>query len=126
SGLTASGTVASIDPQSTVVDNVVQYRTTIAIQTGADQLRIGQTADVTITTETATGVLVVPTSAVITADGRTWVIRVHGEDQERVEVTTGLVGTSGTEIRSGVQAGDRVVLAPDAQATPTATATGSR
>ncbi len=97
-----------------------------AIQTGADQLRIGQTADVTITTETATGVLVVPTSAVITADGRTWVIRVHGEDQERVEVTTGLVGTSGTEIRSGVQAGDRVVLAPDAQATPTATATGSR
>ena len=126
SGLTASGTVAPIDPQSTVVDNVVQYRTTIAIQTGADQLRIGQTADVTITTETATGVLVVPTSAVITADGRTWVIRVHGEDQERVEVTTGLVGTSGTEIRSGVQAGDRVVLAPDAQATPTATATGSR
>ncbi|PKQ21727.1 MAG: hypothetical protein CVT65_17045 [Actinobacteria bacterium HGW-Actinobacteria-5] len=125
-GLTASGTVASIDPRSSVVDNVVQYQTTIAIGSGAEEARIGQTADVTITTRTATGVLVVPTSAVITADGRTWVLRMEAENQTRVEVTTGLVGTSGTEIRSGLRAGDRVVLTAGTQATPSATATGSR
>lgn len=126
SGLTAVGTVASIDPASSVVNNVVQYRTVIALGSVPNQVRVGQTADVTITTATATGVLVVPTSAVITADGRTSVIRVQGSDQQRVEVTTGLVGTAGTEIRDGLKEGDRVVLTATAEATPTATAKKSR
>ncbi|CAL8974488.1 Chromosome partition protein Smc [Propionicimonas sp. T2.31MG-18] len=110
SGAQLVGTVAAIDPASTVDANVVTYRTTISLTGDTTAVRVGQTATVTITTATASGVLKVPSSAVLTENGRTWVVRVDGAEQTKVPVGTGLVTATDTEITDGLEVGDKVVL----------------
>lgn len=110
SGAQLVGTVAAIDPASTVDANVVTYRTTISLTGDTSAVRVGQTATVTITTATASGVLKVPSSAVLTEDGKTWVLRVDGSEQKKVPVGTGLVTATDTEITDGLNLGETVVL----------------
>jgi HlyD family secretion protein len=110
SGQTASGRVSAIDTDSTVTNNVVEYGVTVTITSDVATVRLGQTATVTITTATRRNVLSVPTSAVTTADGRSTVTRRSNNVDTTVVVQTGLVGTIGTEIVSGLAEGDQVVL----------------
>ncbi len=110
SGTTMTGTVISVDVASTVSNNVVQYSTSVSLNSPPDTVRVGQTASLSIVTGSAESTLYVPTSA-IQADGATrYVTRVTTSGQHRVEVTTGIVGTTGTEILSGLSEGDRVLL----------------
>lgn len=74
----------------------------------------GARAEVTITLGTSTDVLTVPTSAVVAgANGAT--VQVVGGDGadgvESVRVETGRMGAARTEITSGLEQGDEVVLA---------------
>jgi HlyD family secretion protein len=110
SGQTARGQVTAIDTESTVTNNVVEYGVTVTLTSDVATVRLGQTATVTITTATRTNVLSVPTSALTTADGRSTVIRRRNNTDTTVAVQTGLVGTTGTEIVSGLAEGDQVVL----------------
>ena len=55
-------------------------------------IRIGQSASLTITTGTATDVLIAPSSAITTVGDRSTVTRRVGETDETVSVETGLVG----------------------------------
>ncbi|MFT4108365.1 HlyD family efflux transporter periplasmic adaptor subunit [Propionicimonas sp.] len=110
SGVTMRGTVASIDPSSTVTNNVVQYATTIALVSPPSTVRVGQTASITITTGTRDDVLSVPTSAIATDGSQPYVIKVAEGRESRVDVTTGMTGTTGTEITSGLAEGDEVLL----------------
>jgi len=107
---TFNGTVVSIDPASTVIDNVVLYKAVISLPVDADSIRTGQTATVTITTRTATGVLSLPSSAIGTTDGAAWVLLVSGASRTQVAVTTGLVTTTRVEVLTGVAEGDVVQL----------------
>lgn len=110
SGDELSGEVVAVDVESTVTNNVVQYRTTISLA-GADDVRIGQTASVSIITDRSEDVLHVPTSAIASdASGGLFVVRVAEGTYTRVPVTTGMVGTTGTEITSGLDEGDEVLL----------------
>jgi hypothetical protein len=71
------------------------------------------TAQVSVTTAQATGVLSVPSSAVTQRGGRFTVTlkpKVVGGVGTRVPVQVGLQGDSLTEIQSGLKAGDEVVL----------------
>jgi len=72
-GFTATGTVSSVDLVGTVSGGVVSYGVKISIGTEDDRIRPGMSLNVTITTMRTDGVLVVPTSAVKTQGGRSYV-----------------------------------------------------
>jgi multidrug efflux pump subunit AcrA (membrane-fusion protein) len=110
SGTEMKGKVVSVDPQSTVTDNVVQYKTRVSLESPPATVRVGQTASISITTATAEDVLYLPTSAIATDGTQSSVMKVVDGRRTKVEVTTGMVGTTGTEITSGVAEGDVVVL----------------
>ena len=118
SGKTLSGKVTSVAAQSTVSNNVVQFDVDVSLPTADSSIRLGQTGNVSITTGSHSNVLYVPTSA-ITTTGTVSVVtrRVAGVDST-VQVETGLVGSTGTEIVRGLSQGDVVVL-------PTGDSTGS-
>lgn len=109
-GVTAQGTVTTVDVQDTVSNNVVEYGVTVTLDQADASLRLGQTASVSITTATKSGVLNVPSAAVRTVgDISTVTVRKDGKDTTTV-VQIGLVGDSATEIISGLSVGDAVVL----------------
>lgn len=110
SGVTATGTVTSIDTDETITNNVVEYGVKVRMDTRSSSVKIGQTASLTIITQRKSNVLVVPTSVLRTVDGRSTVTRRQGQADSPVVVRTGLVGTAGTEITSGLAVGDDVVL----------------
>lgn len=136
SGTTLTGRVTSVATRSTVSNNVVQYDVAVALPTAGPAVKLGQTGDVTITTAQHTDVLFVPTSAITTADGHSTVTRRTGGTDATVEVETGLVGATGTEIVRGLAEGDQLVLPtgetggaftfPGAGSSPSSTPSSSR
>jgi hypothetical protein len=88
------------------------------------ELDNGATATISIVTDAAKSALAVPTSAVTTTGANQSVTVVSGASAKQVDVTLGVVGDRWTEIRSGVTAGQQVVLADLDEGLPgTATAT---
>ena len=101
--------VTAVAPTSTVSSNVVTYDVTIAIEDPPSDVKVGMTANVSVITASRTGVMVLP-SAAITTTGTisTVALLEHGTTVTR-EVVTGLVGSSTTQIVSGLKVGDVVV-----------------
>ena len=126
--VTATATVTAIAPTGTTSNSVVTYSTTITLDSIPEGLRIGQTAEVTITTvSSADDALYVPTAAITTATDGTSTVDVIGDD-DAVTTTTvelGVVGDAGTEITSGLTAGETVVLGEVAATTGDETETGT-
>jgi macrolide-specific efflux system membrane fusion protein len=108
SSATATGTVASIDPTATTSNNVVSYGVVVKLSTRPTGIRIGQSTNVVVTTASASNVLAVPTAAVTTVAGISTVEIVGQTTRTRVGV--GVTGDTFTEITSGLQAGENVVL----------------
>ena len=107
---TATGTVTRKDPQSTVSNDVVLYPVTISLETAPPGVGVGSTANVSITTGTATGVLKAPTQAITTTGNRSTVTVRRGGADTVVPVRIGVSGPAETEILSGVSEGDVLVL----------------
>lgn len=119
SGTLMTGEVISIDIESTVTNNVVQYVTAVSVDSPPEEVRAGQTASLSILTGSREDVLIVPTSA-IAIDGATRsVTKVADGRLSTVEVTTGLVGATGTEILSGLAEGDVILLSSSSDASTT-------
>ncbi len=117
-GATATGKVTSIDPTATTSNNVVSYGVVVDLTTLPKGIRIGESTNVVVTTATKANVLAVPSTAV-TGAGTNGVVTVYANGTtHRQLVGIGLVGDTLTEITSGLQAGDEVVL-------PTVTSTGT-
>jgi macrolide-specific efflux system membrane fusion protein len=110
-GTRATGTVSGIDQTSTTSNNVVQYGVTVSLSDPPSGLRIGATATVQVTTANAQNVLYVPTAAVRTAGGQSTVTVLSAGKQVPKRVQTGVQGDQGTEIKSGLNEGDQVVIA---------------
>jgi HlyD family secretion protein len=110
SDVTVPGTVTASDTESTVTNNVVEYGVTVVLGGKTASIRLGQTASIAITVGRKSDVLSVPTSAITTAGDRSTVTRREGETDRTVEVQTGMVGSTGTEITSGLAEGDTIVL----------------
>lgn len=110
SGVTATGTVSRIDMSPTTSNNVVQYGVTITLGQVSGSVRLGQTATVTVTTSTAENVLYVPAAAVETAGGQSTVTVLRNGKQTVERVQIGVQGSEGTEIKSGLNEGDQVLI----------------
>ncbi len=103
--------VVSIAPQATTAE-VVTYEVHLRIDAGDLALRSGMTANAELVTAQREGVLLVPNRA-ITADrtnGTYTVNRIEGNTVSQIEVSLGLRDNSYTEIRSGLEEGDRVII----------------
>jgi len=110
---TLKGTVSSIAPTAASQggnNGVVSYAVEIALDAPPTALRAGMSADVSIVTATASGVVAIPSRALSGSAG-SYTVRVVAADgtvtTRAVEV--GLVTSSLAEIKSGLQAGERVV-----------------
>lgn len=105
-----TGTVSGVAETSTVTNNVVEYAVTVRIARGHGA-KLGQTAQLVITTGDKQDVLRVSSSA-LTTIGQITTATVRAADGTTAtrQVTTGLEGDTYTEVLSGLQAGDVVVL----------------
>jgi len=101
----------------TTTNGVTTYPVVIGID---DHLRLGNgtTASVAIVTDRARSAVAVPTSAVHVDGGRTTVTVPDGDGTRSVTVRTGAIGPTWTEITSGLEPGQAVVLADLDQALP--------
>ncbi|GAB2999607.1 HlyD family efflux transporter periplasmic adaptor subunit [Amycolatopsis acidiphila] len=126
SGKPITGQVTSIGLlASTTSSGSPSYPVTISLPSGGE-LFPGATASVSIITSTANAAVTVPTSAVHLIGGNASVTTLSGGQTQTKRVTVGVVGASVTEIKSGLSAGDQVVLADLSQPLPTGNTTGAR
>ena len=135
-GLTMTGKVASVDTVGTVSSGVVNYTVTIAFDTTNDSIKPGMSVDAAIITDTAPNVLIVPTSAVKTANGESYVQTLPDAVTDSttgavtsptapvdVTVTTGLSDDTDTAITSGLTEGQTIVIKTTAPSTTAKAAT---
>ncbi|MGI5132766.1 biotin/lipoyl-binding protein [Pseudonocardia sp. CA-107938] len=110
-GLTKPGTVVSVAPTSDTISGVVSYYATIVLNETDPRLKDGQTAQADVITKTVPNALRVPSNA-IRKEATGTVVSIPGPNGQPVPqpVTTGLQGDQFTEITSGLQDGQDVVL----------------
>lgn len=102
-----------IDPAETLRDGVSTYKTRLRFTDQDERIRSGMTANIRITTEKKPGVIVVPRSIIMDRDGAKYVQTIVDDEIVEVQVTTGSsTGLGQTEIISGLNEGDVVVLPP--------------
>jgi HlyD family secretion protein len=122
-----SGRVSAIGAlASTTSGGTASYPVTISLGNPAQQLFAGATASVAITLNTANAAVTVPTSAVHSAGAFSIVTTLVDGKQQLTRVTVGVQGPDLTQIKSGLKAGDQVVLADLSTALPTAGTTTTR
>lgn len=107
SGETVTGTVASV--AGAVSSNTALYQVNIDLPEDL-QVSIGMFATVKFLTDQRQDVVLIPSETILTEDGQQYVYIVTGDAAFRVDVTTGLVGASQTEITSGLQGGEQLVV----------------
>jgi len=99
----------------------VSYPVTIAVGPGARGLPNGAAVSVAIQVRQVNGVLTVPSSAIRSAGTRSVVQVLRTGKSTPLLVTVGAQGALRSEIRSGLAAGDQVILADLSTPLPTAT-----
>lgn len=119
-GVTAKvhGTVQSVGVLSSTSGSSTTFPVTIALSSTSPALFDGSGADVVITTATARGVITVPNSAIHTIGSRQTVTVVDGTKTTTAPVTVGVSDSNRTQIKSGLKAGQQVVLAELSQPLP--------
>jgi len=105
-----TGQVIFIDPAETKIQDVVYYQVKIQFMSGAEEIKPGMTANLTIYTDSRDNVLVVPSRAVKSRDGEKYVeILTAEKNVTQKTVTVGLKGNEGIEILSGLNEGEEVI-----------------
>ena len=105
-----NGEVAFISPVGTALIGVVSYATTITVDNPTKELRDGMTATAEVIIERRDDVLFIPNRALRgTWENPSVLVLVDGQQEER-EVTLGLSNGINTEILSGLEQGEKVVL----------------
>ena len=106
-----NGTVTALDPAETMVQDAVYYKIRVQIDPQGREVKPKMTANVTIKTAEAKGVLIIPLRTVRTQTDGTKTVRilVGGKPQNRT-ITIGLKGDEGkVEVTSGLNEGDQVI-----------------
>jgi hypothetical protein len=111
SGESYPGAVSSIGLLDVSSTSTPAYTVIVALEAGDDELLVGGSARLDIRTAATEDALTVPTSAVH-RDGVTATVDVlSGGEVESVDVDLGAIGSERTEILSGLEEGQAVVLA---------------
>ncbi|MFA5062225.1 MAG: efflux RND transporter periplasmic adaptor subunit [Patescibacteria group bacterium] len=108
-----TGVILSIEPGSTVIQDVVYYRVKIKLDDNGKTFRPGMTANVSINTDSRTGVLYIPLRAVHTdtVTGEKSVKLLDKGQVKETPVQIGLKADNGfVEIKSGLTEGQTVIL----------------
>jgi HlyD family secretion protein len=105
------GMLDYIAPTATTQQNVTTYLARVSLKPTEQPLRAGLSAAVSIITDKRTDVLLVPNGAIQETDSGPQVEIRDGNATQPVNITTGLVGDSFTEVTSGLKEGDVVMLA---------------
>lgn len=136
-GLTIAGEVASISPLGTVSQGVVSYEVKIAFDTQDPRVKPGMTVNAAIITGMKQNALIVPSSAVKSHDGSSYVLVVEeipagaatstsgvqlASAPRQISVTAGISSDTETEITSGLRGGEVVVVRTAASTVPAAQA----
>ncbi|HWQ60748.1 MAG TPA: efflux RND transporter periplasmic adaptor subunit, partial [Negativicutes bacterium] len=116
---TFSGKVTSVSRSATTSSNVVYYPVYVAVDSPQDLLYPTMTARVTVNVAESKNVLTVPLSAVKEESGQKYVTVMAGGKEQKTPVKTGLSDDEKTEVVSGLNEGDQVVLPADKPRTTT-------
>jgi multidrug efflux pump subunit AcrA (membrane-fusion protein) len=109
--LTLPAHVLAVASGATVISNVANYYATLVIDRLDQRLKSGMTANANVIVQQVAGVLTLPNSAITRLGTSSFVTLLDKNGTTtRQPVQTGTVGDSTTEIVSGLNPGDRVVL----------------
>ncbi|MDQ2787049.1 MAG: efflux RND transporter periplasmic adaptor subunit [Chloroflexota bacterium] len=109
-GQTLPGSVERVSPVATTTSNVTAFPVRIAIAPTQAPVKPGANATVQIVTATHANVLTVPARAVTQVNGQPAVTVLFNGSTFLVPIRTGLSDGRNTEVLSGVNEGDTVVL----------------
>lgn len=117
-----TGKVSNIFPLPKVVGGVVLYDVKISFDVPGDVgIKVGMSAEADVTIDKRTGVLLVPSRAVIQdSQGKTTVKVMSGEQTTERPVTIGITDDVNTEVVSGLTEGETVIVESRAKAKPPA------
>ncbi len=132
STLSLAGTVVEIDPVGTVSQGVVSYNVQVGFSQPADtsssmQVKPGMSVTANIVTQADQNVIAVPNAAIVTSGSVSYILEpatpLSAADlassasagivlaaTKEVPVTTGLANSTMTEITSGVNVGDQIIV----------------
>ena len=110
SGSKMTGKVSSLDPVGTIQQGVPVYGVDVTIDLPNAQVRPGMSGTASVILASKQGVLTVPNLAIRTASGRRYVQVLKGGEAVDAEVTFGVANDTATEVVSGLDDGDLVVL----------------
>ncbi|HUL38288.1 MAG TPA: efflux RND transporter periplasmic adaptor subunit [Thermodesulfobacteriota bacterium] len=104
------GKVMAIYPKAVIQDNVVYYITIISADNPEGLLKPEMTATVNISLQKRENVLTVPNSAIRREGGKKVVFVLQNNQPIQREVKTGWKDSSYTEVLSGLNGGERVII----------------
>jgi HlyD family secretion protein len=108
------GRVTQISPMGVEKDNVTNFEVKVSIENTAHELKAMMTANAEIVLEERPDTLIVPEAAITYDERRQSFVDVHDpsadDGRRRVPVKPGISNGTRTEILSGVNAGERLVL----------------
>jgi len=104
------GRVTFISQAGTIQAGVVSYKTIITLENPDEELRDGMSATAEIIIDRHENVLLIPNRAIQGSWDNPWVEVVVDEQTEQRRVTLGLSDGVNTEVLSGVEEGEKVVL----------------
>ncbi len=108
---TFKGSVISIEPSSTIIQNVVNYGVTISINNPPSSIKLGMSANVNIVTAIANNTLLIPNSALVyTSAGNPLVILESNGKYMKTPIQTGISNIYFTQVTSGLNSGDKIVI----------------
>ncbi|MCX6746237.1 MAG: efflux RND transporter periplasmic adaptor subunit [Candidatus Parcubacteria bacterium] len=111
SGIEFTGKVIYIDVAETVISDVVYYKVTVALDKTDLEIKSGMTANVDIQTAQKDDVLYVPNRAIKeTETGQKYVEILKFGSPVKVNISVGLKGDQGTEVQSGLNEGQEIII----------------
>lgn len=109
---TFEGRVVQVGLAGKIDQGVTLYPVLISVQDATPQLRLNMAANVSILVDERHNILLVPNRAVQRREGKIFVQTKSGAEQKEVEVTLGIQGDGQSEVLSGLNENDTVVLPP--------------
>jgi RND family efflux transporter MFP subunit len=105
-----TGRVTSLDPVATIQQGVPVYGVDVTIDVPDPAIRAGMTGTANVIVASKQDVVTVPNLAIRSQNGRRYVQVLRNGKAEDVDATFGIANDSVTEVTSGLQPGDQVIL----------------